>query len=126
MSERLTRVVLVKGRGRGQPGGRLGVFDWHQDRGWRFTPHTSRAADRAVRAWTGIPEDLDPGPYFGALNPAHVDKREHQPDRFDVPGLSVRWEKLAPVLDALADTLPGPSQTLTVCELRLCVDRSKR
>jgi hypothetical protein len=41
--------------------------------------------------------------------------------RLDVPGLSVRWEKVAAALDVLAEKFPGPSLTLTVDQFRHCI-----
>ena len=49
---------------------------------------------------------------------APVTRQPGDVDRLDIPGLSLRWDKVTTVLDGLAEEFSGPTLTLTVVQFR--------
>jgi hypothetical protein len=131
VTERLTEVKLVDHRGR-----TLCKVRWTElldgDARWLVQQQLSsevmeRARQRHRQGLTGDANwqaalaresegRVAPSPVTGIEEDGRVRTR------LDVPGLSVRWEKVTAALDWLADHFPGPTRELTVDELRVILD----
>ena len=129
-AERLTEVKLIDHRGR-----TLCKFRWTElldgDARWLAQQQLSSEVMGKARErhGQGVTSDANwqaalaresegrvaPSPITGIEEDGRVRSR------LDVPGLSVRWEKVTAALDVLAEHFAGPTMELTVDELRRCV-----
>jgi hypothetical protein len=66
-----------------------------------------------------LPAHLAPSTRTGDLPSAHLLRLPEGRDVLEVPGLTLRWEKLPAILDRLAE---HDIRRLTVAQLRACVD----